>query len=83
MAENGGNPPSDDGFKVLRLMGGDALVKTIQAEDHAWKEGRVGYAALMIAKEVFYDLPVHQFSSGDSQKPLPTPSVKDAPQKSK
>jgi hypothetical protein len=61
---------------LLTKLGGDELVKTGEAMCRAKQDGRYGYAALMLLKADFHDIPVHQFSSGDTPKPADTPAVK-------
>jgi hypothetical protein len=65
----------DEAF--LRKVGGEESVKTAMVCNQAVEEGRYGYAALEFLKANFHDIPVHQFSSGDTApKPAATPAVK-------
>jgi hypothetical protein len=65
-------------MKVVKNLGGTEAVKDSVAGCHAGAEGRYGYAGLMVAKMVFHDIPVHQFSPGDTPKPVETLLVKNA-----
>jgi hypothetical protein len=67
----------------IRKLGGEEALKTATAACHAAEEGRFGYAALMVLKADFHDVPVHQFSSGDTPKPGETPVVKTQDSKAK
>jgi hypothetical protein len=64
------------GQKHVQKLTGAEGAKTNRAACQAVDEGRYGYAALMEAKLLLYNLPVHQFSPGDTPKPAETPVVK-------
>jgi hypothetical protein len=64
-------------MKGLKYSGGTEAVKSMVAGCHAAEEGHLGYATLMALKAEFHDIPVHQFSPGDTPKPVETPPVKN------
>ena len=71
-------PPKDKDpmTKLGEKLGGEEIIKTVTEACHAIEDGRIGYAGLMGLKAGFHDIPVHQFSSGDTPKPAETPVVK-------
>jgi hypothetical protein len=71
-------PPKDkDPITTLGVkLGGEEFIKTVTAACHAIEDGRIGYAGLMALKGELHDIPVHQFSSGDTAKPANTPVIK-------
>jgi hypothetical protein len=66
----------DKGGRAITKLAGEEGLKTAITACRAAEDGRFGYALLMDAKYMLHDIPVHQFSSGETPKPAATPVVK-------